>query len=112
MPFIDISTNVKTTPEQNAAIKQRLGSAIELLGKTEDWLMVEIDDRRSMYFKGSDVPLAFADISVFGHSNNHQTEQMTEEVCKILSDELSISPDRVYVKYSGTDQWGWNNMNL
>ncbi len=112
MPFINISTNVKTSPEKNAVLKQRLGSAIEILGKTESWLMIEIDDRRSMYFKGSDVPLVFADVSVFGHSTDDQCEKMTEEMCKIFNEELSVSPDRVYVKYSGTNQWGWNNMNL
>lgn len=112
MPFINISTNVQTDAEKKLALKQRLGSAIEILGKSESWLMIEIDDRRSMYFKGDNTPMVFADVSVFGHSTDAQCEQMTREICKIFNEELSVSPDRVYVKYSGSDQWGWNNMNF
>ena len=28
------------------------------------------------------------------------------------TDVLGISPDKLYVKYSGSTQWGWNNMNF
>ncbi len=86
--------------------------AIENLGKTEDWLMVRIDGNETMYFKGDDRPLVFADVSVFGHPTDDQCEKMTASICKIFNEELGVSPDRVYVKYSGTDQWGWNNMIL
>lgn len=110
MPYINTTTNVPVDIETKERIKNRLGNAIELLGKSEAWLMIGINDDNTMFFKGDSAPIAFVDISVFGKSSDIQCENMTKEVCKILSEELSISPDKVYVKFSGTNQWGWNNM--
>lgn len=112
MPFINTTTNVEISKEKELALKARLGKAIELLGKSEGWLMIGFNDKCSMYFKGESSPMAFVDIAVFGKSTDEQCDKMTVEVCKIFGDELSIPADKIYVKYSGTNQWGWNNMNF
>lgn len=112
MPFINTNTNVEISKDKELAIKARLGKAIELLGKSEGWLMISFEDNCSMYFKGESTPMAFVDISVFGKSTDEQCEKMTVEVCKIFGEELSIPADKIYVKYSGSTQWGWNNMNF
>ncbi len=112
MPFINTTTNVSVSPEKEIMLKAKFGSAIELLGKSESWLMLAFNDNADMYFKGNDAPAAFVDISVFGKSTYAQCEAMTKEICKIMVEELSLPADRVYVKYSGTNQWGWNNMNF
>lgn len=112
MPFINTNTNVEITKEQELELTKKLGVAIELLGKSEDWLMLGFEDKCSMYFKGEATPVAFVDISVFGKSTDEQCADMTKEVCKIFGDVLSIPADKIYVKYSGTYQWGWNNMNF
>lgn len=112
MPFINTTTNVSVSPEKEIVLKAKLGSAIELLGKSESWLMLAFNDNANMYFKGDDAPMAFVDIAVFGKSTDVQCENMTKEICKIMEEVLSLPADRVYVKYSGTNQWGWNNMNF
>lgn len=112
MPFVNVNTNTSITKEQETAVKTRLGSAIENLGKTESWLMIGFHSDKPMYFKGNDAPCAFVDISVFGQSTDAQCEKMTAAVCEIMETELSIPPSRTYVKYSGTSQWGWNNTNF
>ena len=113
MPFIHTNTNVKITDEKRELLKAELGKAISLLGKSEGWLMLSFDDERKMYFKGnSSSPMAFVDISVFGHSTDEGCENMTKEICRIYGEILGIEADKIYVKYSGTTQWGWNNMNF
>lgn len=112
MPFINTTTNLSVSSEKKAALKAKLGSAIELLGKSENWLMLSFCDGADMYFKGDDSPAAFVDVSVFGKSTDAQCENMTKEICKIMQEELSLPSDRVYIKFSGTNQWGWNNMNF
>ncbi len=112
MPFINTTTNVSVSPEKEIALKEKLGSAIELLGKSKSWLMLAFNGNTDMYFKGDDSPMAFVDIAVFGKSSDSQCEAMTKEICKIMGEELSLPANRVYVKYSGTNQWGWNNMNF
>jgi hypothetical protein len=113
MPFINTNTNVKITDEKRELLKSKLGKAIEILGKSESWLMLSFEDECDMYFKGdASSPMAFVDISVFGHSSDDACEKMTKELCSIFNDILGISPDKLYVKYSGSEQWGWNNMNF
>ena len=112
MPFINTNTNTEISKEQEITLKEKLGKAIEILGKSEGWLMLSFEDKCSMYFKGESKPIAFVDISVFGSSSDSQCEKMTKEVCSIFKEVLGISPDCVYVKYSGSSQWGWNNMNF
>ena len=75
--------------------------------------MLNFEDDCKMYFKGeSSSPIAFVDVSVFGKSTSEGCENMTKEVCSVLNRVLAIPADKVYVKYSGTTQWGWNNMNF
>lgn len=113
MPFINTNTNVAVSNEQREQLKTELGKAIECVGKSESWLMLSFEDNCKMYFKGdSSSPMAFVDISVFGKSTDEDCEKMTKELCRIYNEILGISPDKLYIKYSGTTQWGWNNMNF
>lgn len=112
MPFINTTTNVEISKEKELALKNEFGKAIELLGKSESWLMLSFNDKSSMYFKGEESPMAFVDVSVFGKSTDVQCEQMTKEMCRIFNNVLGISPDKLYVKYNGSSQWAWNNMNF
>lgn len=112
MPFINTTTNVEISKEKELILKADMGKAIELLGKNEGWLMLSFNDKASMYFKGEEAPMAFVDISVFGKSTDAQCEEMTKEMCRIFEKELNIAPDKLYVKYNGSSQWGWNNMNF
>lgn len=113
MPFINTKTNVKITDADRETLKLEFGKAIELVGKSESWLMLNFEDDCKMYFKGeSSSPIAFVDVSVFGKSTDEGCENMTKEICSVLNRVLAIPADKVYVKYSGTTQWGWNNMNF
>lgn len=37
---------------------------------------------------------------------------MTGKLCHLLSGELSIPADHIYVTYFPTDNWGWNGSNF
>lgn len=113
MPFINTNTNVKMSDSQREQLKSELGRAIANLGKNESWLMLSFEDECDMYFKGdSSKPMAFVDIHVFGQSTDAQCEVMTKDLCRVYNDILGISPENLYVKYAGSSQWGWNNMNF
>lgn len=113
MPFISTKTNVEISAENREILKSRMGEAIQCLGKSESWLMLSFEDKLDMYFKGvCTSPMAFVDVSVFGCSTDEGCEKMTKELCSIFQDVLGIAPDQFYVKYSGTNQWGWNNSNF
>lgn len=111
MPFIEVKTN--QTIADKAALKSALGEAITAIpGKSEAWLMVELEDKKDMYFKGSDEPCAMFEIAVFGKASDDAYDDLTNRICDISEKMLNVSSDRTYVKYSEIEHWGFNRFNF
>ncbi len=114
MPFIDSKVSVKTTPEQKKELKERLGQAIAIIpGKSESWLMVDLEDDQDIYFRGDDSqPAAFISVNIYGKANEAAFSKMTAELTKIYGEVLDIAPDHMYIKYHASMEWGWNGSNF
>lgn len=113
MPFINVKTNTAVPKEKEIVLKTALGQAITAIpGKSESWLMVEIEPERNLYFKGSDAPAAMVEVSIFGSADSASFNKLTNSICSILNEELAIEQSRVYVKYEATRDWGWNGSNF
>lgn len=113
MPFINVKTNTAVSNEKEIALKTALGQAITAIpGKSENWLMVEIEPERKLYFKGDNAPAAMVEVSVFGSANSSAFNKLTDSICSILNEQLSIDCSRIYVKYEATQDWGWNGSNF
>ncbi|MBE6824591.1 MAG: hypothetical protein E7513_04525 [Ruminococcaceae bacterium] len=111
MPFIDarFTTPVNATQEEN--IKTKLGEAITLIGKSEAYLMVQIEDNCRMYFKGNkDDESAYFEVKLLGKSTKANYEKLTKALCDIASEELSIPTNRVYVKFEEVEYWGYDSI--
>ncbi len=112
MPFISIKTN-QDLAQSKELIKKELGTAITAIpGKSESWLMVEINDNKEMWFKGSDAPCAMFEVSVFGSAKDNAYDDLTKRLCKISQEWMSVAPDRTYIKYSEIEHWGYNGFNF
>lgn len=114
MPYIDLKTTAKVTKEKEIALKAAFGKAIELIpGKSERWLMVKLEDGCKMFLAGDNKDeIAMVEIDIFGSTTNAAYDALTEKVCTVLNDELSIKKDKIYVKYREVDHWGWNGENF
>ncbi len=113
MPYIQTRTNCEITKEKEIKIKERLGEAISLLGKSENWLMIEFVPNCKMYFQGRDDKLiAYVDIKIFGRASKEAYNNMMRVVSEILNNELGIGLDSIYVSYGEYDNWGWNGSNF
>lgn len=113
MPFISVKTNVSAAPDKMEAVKSQLGQAITAIpGKSESWLMVGIQPDYALWFKGDSSPAAIAEVSIFGSASGSAYSDLTGRITDILSGQLGISPDRIYVKYSEIEYWGWNGSNF
>ena len=111
MPYIRTSTNISIDDIKLSNIKSKMGEAIKLMGKSEDWLMLEFNDNAKMYFKGNkDNPIAFLDVKVLGSVNN--SDEMTRELTNIISSELGIAQNNIYISYQGYSDWGYNGSNF
>ena len=113
MPYINLTTNCQINDQASVSLKSQLAEAITLIkGKTETWLMLNFRSDGKMYFNGSDTPTAIFEVAIFGKAGDQEYDALTKRLCLMAEQTLNISPDRVYVKYTEHDRWGWNNMNF
>ncbi len=115
MPCIQIKTNVQVSNDTAQIMKSQLGQIISYLpGKTEDWLMITLEDQCRMWFRGeNDKPMAIVEVKVFGDKVDSQgSANMTRDVCALFLKELGVDPKDIYVRYLATPDWGWNNGNF
>ena len=111
MPFIEVKTNAQISDK--IALKSELGCAITAIpGKSEAWLMIDIEDKKDMFFKGTDEPCAMFEIAVFGSASADAIDDLTKRICDISERLLGVNADRTYVKYSEKTKWGYNNFNF
>lgn len=112
MPFIELKTNQNIDSVKDS-LKAELGKAITAIpGKSEGWLMVELEGGKDMYFKGSSEPCAMFEISIFGSASDSAYNDLTRRICDISEKYLGVAPDRTYVKYGEIEHWGYNNFNF
>ena len=115
MPCIQMKTNVKVNEEAAQAIKSQLGKEISLFpGKSEQWLMVTLEDDCRIWFRGeTGRPMAMVEVKIYGSSvDSAAAEKMTGRICSLLQNELGIDPADVYVAYAAVPDWGWNCGNF
>ncbi len=114
MPYISTKTTAKVSREQEIRLKEELGRAIELIpGKSEKYLMLNLDDGCRMAFGGSTEPdIAMVEIDIFGRADDSAFDALTERVCDIINEVVGVAKNRIYVKYREVDRWGFNGYNF
>ena len=114
MPYISVKTTVPVSADKETALKAAFGQAITVFpGKSEQWLMVELEGDCRIWFQGTnDQPAAFVEVKIFGKATDKAFDALTAKVCEILTDTLKIPANRTYVQYTEADRWGWNGSNF
>ena len=114
MPFVDVKISKKIEDNKIVEVKNELGKAIARFpGKTEAWLMCNIDSGKDMFFAGDNkAACAFVEVKLFGNVDKSSSDMFTRHMCSYLNNLLDISPDRIYVRYEGGTDWGWNGSNF
>lgn len=112
MPLITTKVSTEITKEKEISLKSQFGKAIELIGKSESWLMVEFQDNSRLYFKGEDQPSAMIEIDLLGSASDSGYAALTEKITEIVSAELGIPKDRIYIRYCEIGCWGYSGMNF
>ena len=112
MPFIDCKVNIDVTKQQEIELKDEFGKAISLIpGKSEYYLMVNIQPKCSLYFRGSnDKPTAMVAVTLYGKAHPNAYDALTDRLHTILKSVLNI--EEMYVSYSETGNFGYNGSNF
>ena len=114
MPYIKTTTSAKLTDSDKQILKDKLGELIALFpGKSEQWLMIAINDGVSMAFRGDmTTPCAMIEIDIFGAASKSTYDNVTRAVCEAVSEIIKVDADHIYVKYGECDKWGYDGFNF
>ncbi len=113
MPFIDCKITEQLSDDKKEIVKTKLGQAVSLLHKSENYLMVGLCGGYDLFMAGKKLRKgAYVSVSLYGNATSADYENMTGAICSILREELSIPAESVYVTYHGIADWGWNGSNF
>lgn len=113
MPFINSKITVPVTNEKKEVIKSEFGKAISILHKSENYLMIGMEDDYDLWMAGKKLEKgAYVEVSLFGNASSADYERLTAKICEIYEKELEIPGTAVYVTYHPVNDWGWNGANF
>ena len=113
MPFIDSKITVAVSKEKKEELKSELGKLMSTLHKSENYLMVGIEDEYDLWLGGKKLENgAYVSVSLFGSAPSKDFNTMTGQICNVFSKLLGIPGDAVYVTYHPVNDWGWNGSNF
>lgn len=110
MPLLQINTNLKLDPARQITLLQAASRRVaELLGKSEDYVMVSLQPAQSMLFAGSTEPLAYMELKSIALPQQH-TREISAALCQLITEQLDIPGKRIYIEFSDAARslWGWN----
>ena len=107
MPYIAINTSQKLSEAVKEKIKSEIGHLISIIPtKTEAGTVVDLSGDRSMYKAGEKIDGAFVDLRLFRKSEFEFKKKFTEETFAMLSRELGIKTEHIYLNITEFEAWG------
>lgn len=110
MPCLLIRTNIDVSVEKQEPLLRRGSSVIAAaLGKPERYVMISLENSVPMLFDASDTPCAYMELKSIGLPAD-RTKEFSHTLCSLISEELGIATDRIYIEFSDAPRqmWGWN----
>ena len=107
MPYIAINTAQELSAAQKEKIKTELGRLITIIPtKTEAGLVVDFSGSRTIYKAGENVSGVFIDVRLFHKTDFEPKKKFTEETFEMLSRELGLKKENMYLNIMEFDNWG------
>ena len=111
MPYLKINTNLDLSEETQTELMQKASTLVAgQLGKPESYVMIEVNDGRTMLFAGEAAPLAYLELKSIGLPED-STTAFSKALCQLMQDTLNIPAKRVYIEFADAERklWGWNS---
>ena len=108
MPLVKVQSSKE--PEDKTALLADLSGAVsEVTGKPQQYIMAVLDTA-SFMMEGKETEAAFVEIRGIGGVNGETNRALSEKVCSIINQRLSIPANRIYINFFdiSASNWGWN----
>ena len=110
MPFVSVTTNQSLSQSVKAELLSEISfNCAEILGNSEDYVMVRLNLGQSLFFARTEEPAIFAELFSIGLSAI-DVPKLSCALCKFLSERLGVGPKRIYLNFRDVPRrmWGWN----
>jgi phenylpyruvate tautomerase len=110
MPLLKLETTVTLSDDKKKALLASLSKIVaETIGKPEQYVMVVVNPA-AIIMSGKPGEAAFADIRSIGGLGGEVNRQLSQKVCRVLTDTLGVPSNRVYLNFTDIEagNWGWN----
>jgi len=109
MPVLSIDTNIKIEKGLGQTLRELSQLCSNLLGKPEQYVMVQLNDEQNLIFAGSNEPAANCSLTSLDLTDEH-TKDYSEAICSYLEDRLEIPANRIYIEFKSPQRslFGWN----
>ena len=110
MPLVSVMTSAPSDDTRKEEILQDISRCTsEATGKPETYIMVCLESRQAC-MAGTTDPAAFVDIRAIGGLNKTVNADLSERLCNLLEEKLSVPTDRVYITFTdvAATHWGWD----
>lgn len=110
MPYLKLNTNKTVSKDESVHLLSQLSQAVaKATGKPERYIMIELNDSKTLLFAGNSQPLAFIECKSIGLTTS-QSKSLSSSLCQLLETALQIKPDRIYIEFKDcpAEFWGWN----
>jgi phenylpyruvate tautomerase PptA (4-oxalocrotonate tautomerase family) len=107
MPYIAINTTEKLSTSSRETIKSEIGRLISIIPtKTEGGLLIDFSGEHSFYRAGAPVKGAYVELRLYRPSDFEAKKKFTEEIFNLLSRELGIDKNHIYLNIIELENWG------
>lgn len=110
MPYLSIQTNREFDTTTATQLMQQASKTVsEVLGKSENYVMVALPPPVPMVFAGSDQPAAYLELKSIGLPKE-TAAPLSENLCSLVNEHLGVAKDRIYIEFADAQRtmWGWN----
>jgi phenylpyruvate tautomerase PptA (4-oxalocrotonate tautomerase family) len=114
MPLIEVKLAKQASRKQERILADKLGEAITLIpGKTEKGLMVDVVSDRHIYKGGAFLEYG-ASVNVVLKTGPSRTdcEKLNAAIFQIMTEDMKIPAENVYVTFAFCDNFGVNGTLL
>ena len=112
MPTFILHTNLKTidSPTEEVLHQEIRGIIARSIGKSEDFVLTIFNPNTSMRFGAKAGVSAYCEVKNVGVLSPDTTDQIAGFITGILSTNLKVSPEQVYIEFQESERhlWGWN----
>lgn len=110
MPLLRVQTNVEVdTNVRRSFLAEATGAVAEMLGKSQQYVMVVLSAGEAMMLAGDPGPAAFAELRSIG-LDERRTGDLSSTLCALMETHLAVPPHRVFINFTTVPRhlWGWN----